>query len=84
MMHYTGLGLSLTFGALTEGVKRATVGSSASGPQTPLMLNEANAERLVRKLSRMRGAALKLGQMLSFQGNDTLQLHLLPTQSNPP
>lgn len=69
IMHYTGLGLGMTFGALTEGVKRATVGSSGSDSQTSLMLNEANVERLVKKLSRMRGAALKLGQMLSFQGN---------------
>ncbi|RPB22117.1 ABC1-domain-containing protein [Terfezia boudieri ATCC MYA-4762] len=74
MMHYTGLGLGMTFGALTEGVKRATVGSSSSagGPQTSLMLNEANVERLVKKLSRMRGAALKLGQMLSFQDSKLL------------
>jgi hypothetical protein len=28
-------------------------------------------ERLVRKLSRMRGAALKLGQMISIQGTKT-------------
>ncbi|KAF8431505.1 ABC1 family-domain-containing protein [Terfezia claveryi] len=71
MMHYTGLGLGMTFGALTEGVKRATVGSTG-GPQTSLMLNEANVERLVKKLSRMRGAALKLGQMLSFQDSKLL------------
>jgi aarF domain-containing kinase len=32
------------------------------------MFSEANVERLVKKLSRMRGAALKLGQMMSFQG----------------
>lgn len=32
------------------------------------MLSAANMERLVAKLSRMRGAALKLGQMMSFQG----------------
>jgi aarF domain-containing kinase len=31
------------------------------------MLSPANMERLVAKLSRMRGAALKMGQMMSFQ-----------------
>ncbi|KAF8430344.1 molecular chaperone [Tirmania nivea] len=72
MMHYTGLGLGMTLGALTEGVKRAAVGSSGAQTQTPLMLNEANVERLVKKLSRMRGAALKLGQMLSFQDSKLL------------
>lgn len=32
------------------------------------MLSESNVNRLVEKLSRMRGAALKMGQMLSIQG----------------
>ena len=31
-------------------------------------LTEANAERIVKTLCRVRGAALKLGQMLSIQG----------------
>ena len=31
-------------------------------------LSEANAERIVTTLCKMRGAALKLGQMLSIQG----------------
>lgn len=36
-------------------------------------LSEANAERIVRTLCKVRGAALKLGQMLSIQG--ALQTH---------
>jgi aarF domain-containing kinase len=40
------------------------VGGGGSGS---MMLSAANMERLVAKLSRMRGAALKLGQMMSFQ-----------------
>lgn len=36
-------------------------------------LSEANMERIVDTLCRMRGAALKIGQMLSIQGmEDTL------------
>lgn len=31
-------------------------------------LSEANAERIVSTLCKVRGAALKLGQMLSIQG----------------
>lgn len=31
-------------------------------------LSEANAERIVNTLCKVRGAALKLGQMLSIQG----------------
>ncbi|KAF8468877.1 hypothetical protein BDZ91DRAFT_721293 [Kalaharituber pfeilii] len=71
IFHYGSLAAGMTFGAMTESVKRATTFSSSSSssndPNPPLMLNEANVERLVKKLSRMRGAALKLGQMLSFQ-----------------
>ena len=32
------------------------------------LLNKANAERIVSTLCRVRGAALKLGQMISIQG----------------
>src|SRR5690606_3343299 len=37
-----------------------------------VLFSEANVERLVKKLSRMRGAALKLGQMLSIQDSKLL------------
>ena len=37
-------------------------------------LTEANAERIVNTLCRVRGAALKLGQMLSIQGSFTIRL----------
>lgn len=36
------------------------------------MLSAGNMDRLVTKLSRMRGAALKLGQMISFQDSKML------------
>ena len=32
------------------------------------LLSEANAERIVATLCKVRGAALKIGQMLSIQG----------------
>jgi aarF domain-containing kinase len=62
---YGGLATSMAFGAVGESFRRATGTGVAGGS---LMLSEANMERLVAKLSRMRGAALKLGQMMSFQG----------------
>ena len=49
------------------------------------MLNPANVERLVRKLGKMRGAALKLGQMMSFQGMINFSLsccHLCRSSTN--
>lgn len=56
----------MTIGAVGEGFRRAT--GSSDGTQGSLMLSGGNMERLVAKLSKMRGAALKLGQMMSFQG----------------
>lgn len=35
-----------------------------------VFLSEANAERIVHTLCKVRGAALKLGQMLSIQGEE--------------
>ncbi|KAI5806457.1 putative molecular chaperone [Peziza echinospora] len=64
LWHYGSLAAGMSFGALSEGIKRATVGSTNDNS---IMFSEANVERMVKKLSRMRGAALKLGQMLSFQ-----------------
>ena len=61
----------MTMGAVGESFRRAT-GSDAATTGGSLMLSAGNMERLVAKLSRMRGAALKLGQMMSFQG---LPLH---------
>ena len=55
----------MAFGAFGEGFRRATGSGDANGS---IMFSAGNMERLVAKLSKMRGAALKLGQMMSFQG----------------
>ena len=57
-------------GAISESIRRA----SGSGGQGSYMLTAGNMDRLVTKLSRMRGAALKLGQMISFQDSKMLPL----------
>lgn len=56
----------MAFGAIGEGFRRAA--GSGQGDPGSLMFSAGNMERMVSKLSKMRGAALKLGQMLSFQG----------------
>ncbi len=66
LWQYGGLAASMTLGAAGEGFKRAA--GSGVGNDGSLMLSPGNMERLVAKLSKMRGAALKLGQMMSFQG----------------
>lgn len=63
LWNYGGLAAGMFAGAIGEGLSRA-VGSGGSGS---VMLSAGNMERLVAKLSKMRGAALKLGQMMSFQ-----------------
>ena len=52
-----------TLGGVAEGVKRA-LGTGTS--DASVFLNPLSAERLARRLSRMRGAAMKIGQMLSL------------------
>lgn len=61
VFEYGGLAASMAFGAVSESVRRS------GGAHGSLWLSAANMERLVAKLSKMRGAALKLGQMMSFQ-----------------
>lgn len=65
MAHFSGLGIRLAYGTATEAVKRTFVNTQQS--TTSAFLTEANMERLVQTLCRMRGAALKLGQMISIQ-----------------
>ncbi|KAF4585491.1 ABC1 protein [Ophiocordyceps camponoti-floridani] len=65
LWNYGGLAAGMLGGAMTESVSRAFGGGG--GSQGSAMLSERNMERLVAKLSRMRGAALKLGQMMSLQ-----------------
>lgn len=70
LWQYGGLATSMAFGAVGESLRRAT--RSSGNTSGSLMLSAGNMERLVVKLSRMRGAALKLGQMMSFQDSKML------------
>ncbi|MET0042160.1 MAG: AarF/ABC1/UbiB kinase family protein [Candidatus Thiodiazotropha sp. 6PLUC3] len=57
-------------GAFTEGAKRLFTGESLN-PST-LLLTPANANRLSKQLAELRGAAMKLGQMISMEAGDLL------------
>lgn len=61
-----GLGV----GAIGSMVRRS-VGLEQTSSQSSLSpyLSKANAERIVDTLCKVRGAALKLGQMISIQDN---------------
>merc|ERR1719334_407648 len=67
---FANLGVGLVVGTVAEASRRVvTRGGPKSGAATDssLVLNPANASRIVSTLCRVRGAALKLGQILSIQ-----------------
>ncbi|GFS05762.1 atypical kinase COQ8A, mitochondrial [Elysia marginata] len=70
---YPCLAAGLSMGALAEVTKRSLgLKEEAKGLgklDTNPFLTEANAERIVNTLCRVRGAALKLGQIISIQDN---------------
>ena len=63
----------LALGGVTEGIRRFASGNRESaGAATSALLSADNARRLAARLARLRGGAMKLGQMLSLQGEDLL------------
>lgn len=64
------MGAGLAWGTIQESAKRIVFGAPEQNDKQSAIspfLSEQNAERLALALCRMRGAALKLGQMLSIQ-----------------
>ncbi|XP_055438018.1 atypical kinase COQ8A, mitochondrial [Bubalus kerabau] len=80
LANFGGLAVGLGFGALAEVAKKSLRPDDPSGKKAVLdsspFLSEANAERIVRTLCKVRGAALKLGQMLSIQDDAFINPHL--------
>ncbi|XP_069983392.1 uncharacterized protein Coq8 isoform X3 [Penaeus vannamei] len=73
LMSFGGLAAGLGAGTLAELTRRSLGMNEGKGSGSLLdaspFLTEANAKRIVDTLCRVRGAALKLGQMLSIQDN---------------
>uniref|UniRef100_A0A671TNV3 Coenzyme Q8B n=1 Tax=Sparus aurata TaxID=8175 RepID=A0A671TNV3_SPAAU len=67
LVNFGGLAVGLGIGAIAE-VAKQSLGDANALLDSPL-LSEANAERIVNTLCKVRGAALKIGQMLSIQDN---------------
>ena len=61
-------------GVLAEGVRRLARGERPH--LSDLLLTPANAVRVTEQLSRLRGAAMKLGQMISMDAGDVLPAEL--------
>jgi predicted unusual protein kinase regulating ubiquinone biosynthesis (AarF/ABC1/UbiB family) len=64
---------SLAGESALEVLRRAT---GAGEPDAPLLLTRANALRVTETLADLRGAAMKLGQLLSLQGEGLLSPRL--------
>ncbi len=67
----------LALGGLGEGLRRVgkrSIGSAETPSHSPF-LTGANATRLARRLAHMRGAAMKLGQLISMESE-----HVLPAE----
>ncbi|GFY98601.1 ABC transporter 1 [Actinidia rufa] len=79
-LRFAGLGAGLAWGTIQESAKRLVFGMPGSQDNQPAIspfLSERNAERLALALCRMRGAALKLGQMLSIQDESVIPRPIL-------
>ena len=70
---FASLAGKLAGGMLAEGAKRLAKGES--GSRMELLLTPSNLKRVTSQLAHMRGAAMKLGQLLSMDAGD-----LLPTE----
>uniref|UniRef100_A0A7N9AL93 Atypical kinase COQ8A, mitochondrial n=1 Tax=Mastacembelus armatus TaxID=205130 RepID=A0A7N9AL93_9TELE len=67
LVNFGGLALGLGIGAVAEVAKKSFKRAKKSILDSSAFLSEANAERIVRTLCKVRGAALKIGQVLSIQ-----------------
>ena len=79
---FGSLAAGLGVGALGSLVRRSVGLEEATSSQTVLSpyLSKANAERIVDTLCKVRGAALKLGQMISIQGSYDVAFSLVSTR----
>ena len=68
--HFGRLAGGVAGGMLAEGARRLAAGERPSIGD--LMLTPANAKRFAERLSHLRGAAMKLGQMISLDAGDLL------------
>ncbi|XP_055002301.1 atypical kinase COQ8B, mitochondrial isoform X2 [Sorex araneus] len=75
LANFGGLAMGLGLGALAELARKSLPGGTAKPGSSPF-LSEANAERIVQTLCTVRGAALKVGQMLSIQDNSLMSPQL--------
>ncbi|AET38564.1 protein kinase COQ8 Ecym_3052 [Eremothecium cymbalariae DBVPG len=70
LFHYGSLAAGVGLSVASQGLSNLAQGQSPS--MKSLLLSDTNMDRIAKKLSQMRGAALKIGQMMSFQDSRIL------------
>jgi len=70
LMQLGRLGSGIAGAVVGEGLRQISNGNRPTA--TDLLLTPANARRLADRLSEMRGAAMKVGQLLSMEAGDIL------------
>ena len=70
LMHLGRLGSGIAGAVVGEGLRQ--IGNGNRPVVSDLLLTPANAHRLADRLSEMRGAAMKIGQLLSMEAGDIL------------
>jgi aarF domain-containing kinase len=73
---FANLGFGLLMGSVSESARRF-IKPQSTNDSTSVILNDRNSDRLAASLCRMRGAALKMGQMLSIQDESLLPSPLI-------
>jgi predicted unusual protein kinase regulating ubiquinone biosynthesis (AarF/ABC1/UbiB family) len=74
LAHLGGLAGRVAGGMLAEGMRQVARGNLPRAAD--LVLTPANARRVAEKLSELRGAAMKVGQLLSMDAGDILPADL--------
>lgn len=72
IFHYGSLAAGVGMDVAKQGLKHYATGNKTPITMKSLFLSPANIERMAKKFSKMRGAALKIGQMMSFQDSSIL------------
>jgi predicted unusual protein kinase regulating ubiquinone biosynthesis (AarF/ABC1/UbiB family) len=80
LLHFGRAVGEMAVGAAAEGVAQLARGQRPALAQ--LMLTPANARRLAERLSQMRGAVMKVGQLLSMDGHGVLPPHFAESSNN--
>lgn len=60
----------MAVGGAVEGLRRLSEGGDARSATTSIFLTPGNAKRLAQRLAHLRGAAMKLGQLLSLESGE--------------